>query len=474
MYRVITTVGTSLITNYCDEEVRNVEGYVSILQDLEELESLNANIVLEGKNFVVRKLEKRLNDYWIKGLRKDKEGNWCKADEYNKDCCAEIKTLLEFYRQEKAKRNKDFEMEVYLISTDTPASALAAKLIKENISNFNENIKFLDIFVAEGLQTEDCKRFQKVGIDKLFEYIDDKILKKENEDNIFDKVKTVINISGGYKALIPYMTIFAQIYDLECIYIYEESDSLITIPPLPIQIDWAFVEEYYPYLTDPNLYKGNKKLDYLVEKGLIRREGQNYSWTSLGKLFIKVIDAELHVSRNVMGFFFEYKLYEYYINNVYQGKYKVVNHSELIKKDERNPRRNVEIDLVLRAGKNSKDYIAIEVKSLLILNEKNIGKLKNQMEKHIRTMKEVGYPKEYHLCMYTPNERMFQNLYNDQISRIKELSKIFENTPIKFKVFLVKANYDQVFDQFMKNANPYQQLMKDKLEYGYNFKEIDY
>src|SRR5690606_13613198 len=133
----------------------------------------------------------------------------------------------------------------------------------------------------------------------------------------------------------------------ECIYIYEESDSLITIPPLPIQIDWAFVEEYYPYLTDPNLYKGNKKLDYLVEKGLIRREGQNYSWTSLGKLFIKVIDAELHVSRNVMGFFFEYKLYEYYINNVYQGKYKVVNHSELIKKDERNPRRNVEIDLVL-------------------------------------------------------------------------------------------------------------------------------
>lgn len=68
MYRVITTVGTSLITNYCDEEVRNVEGYVNISQDLDELESLNTNIVLEGKNFVVRKLEKRLNDYWIKGL----------------------------------------------------------------------------------------------------------------------------------------------------------------------------------------------------------------------------------------------------------------------------------------------------------------------------------------------------------------------------------------------------------------------
>ena len=160
MYRVITTVGTSLITNYCDEEVRNVEGYVSILQDLEELESLNANIVLEGKNFVVRKLEKRLNDYWIKGLRKDKEGNWCKADEYNKDCCAEIKTLLEFYRQEKAKRNKDFEMEVYLISTDTPASALAAKLIKENISNFNENIKFLDILLQKDYKLKIARDFK--------------------------------------------------------------------------------------------------------------------------------------------------------------------------------------------------------------------------------------------------------------------------------------------------------------------------
>lgn len=474
MYRVITTVGTSLITNYCDEEVRNLEGYVSIKQDLDRLEKLNKDIVFEGKNLIVRKLEKKLSDYWIKGLKKDAEGNWYKTDEYNEDCCAEIKTLLEFYKQEKAKRNKDFEMEIYLISTDTPASALAAKLIKENIRKFNENIKISDIYVAEGLQTEDYKKFQNVGIDKLFKYIVDEILEKDEEKDIFDDTKTIINISGGYKALIPYMTLFAQVYDLESIYIYEDSDSLITIPPLPIQIDWAFAEEYYPYLTDPNLYKGNKKLDYLIEKGLLRKEGNNYSRTSLGEFFIKVIDAELHVSRNVMGFFFEYKLYEYYINDVYQGKYKIVNHSELIKKDERNPRRNVEIDLVLRVGKNSKDYIAIEVKSLLSLKDKSVDDLKKQIEKHKNTMKEVGYAKEYHLCMYTPNEKAFQKLYKWQIDRIKELSQIFEATPVKFKAFLIKANYDQDFDQFMKNANPYQQLMKDKIEYGHNFKEIDF
>ena len=84
------------------------------------------------------------------------------------------------------------------------------------------------------------------------------------------------------------------------------------------------------------------------------------------------------------------------------------------------------------------------------------------------------YPKEYHLCMYTPNESKFRKLVDSEIKNIIEASRMFEKTPIRFKTFIIKANYKQMYDRGMRNSNPYQQLMKDKLEYGKNFKEINY
>ncbi len=475
MYRVITTVGTSLITNYRNIKEENIDGYVEINDDLlNRLDELTVQDVREEIDGVVTDIKEILNEFWIKGMSKDKDGKWYKTDEneYNEDCCAEIKTLLEFYKKEKEEINRDFGIELYLIATDTPSSVLVAELIKENISNFNKNIKVVDdVIIVKGMQTDDFQRFQDEGINNLFNEISQKIF-KNNKKKKSDDVKTIINISGGYKAIIPYTTIFAQICDFESIYIYEDSDSLITIPPLPIQVDWIFAEEYYPYLDEPTIIKDKEKQDYLVEKGLLEKKDKDYSKTALGRFFKDVIDEALHVSRkNVMGFFFEYKMFEYYVNKSIRDEYKVVTLNEFI--------GDKEIDLILRKESgNNEDYIAVEVKSMELLRRTRIKELKKQIKEQKKAMDKFGYPKEYHLCLYTLNEYLFNNIQG-KIEMIEELSRVFEDTQVKFRAFVIKADLnvdtkDGLLAKNQEDRNPYKRLMKDKLICGKNFKEINY
>ena len=125
-----------------------------------------------------------------------------------------------------------------------------------------------------------------------------------------------------------------------------------------------------------------------------------------------------------------------------------------------------------------------------ITDEYSFMKLKEKIIRHKKSMKEYGQPIEYNLCLYTTYERNFNELTNEneniknarkkvriQIKSLRELRKIFEDTDVQFKAFIIKAKYniyekDRIINKYMKDANPYQQLMKDKLVYGKNFKEI--
>ena len=54
----------------------------------------------------------------------------------------------------------------------------------------------------------------------------------------------LFNISGGYKATIPYLTMLAQINGADIYCIFEDTEELITIPPVPITIDMELFDEY--------------------------------------------------------------------------------------------------------------------------------------------------------------------------------------------------------------------------------------
>jgi len=59
----------------------------------------------------------------------------------------------------------------------------------------------------------------------------------------------VINPTGGFKGVVPYLTLIGMIEpDIEMSYIYERSAELITLGRIPLQFDFDVLESAYPAL----------------------------------------------------------------------------------------------------------------------------------------------------------------------------------------------------------------------------------
>jgi len=116
----------------------------------------------------------------------------------------------------------------HLISTNTPdcifcASYLGHEVFKKERTNF---------YLPEHLGSVDDDKFAKEGLPNLLSCIAD-ILDKIEEG----KDKAIIIPTGGYKAIIPYLTIAAILYKQPAYYIYEDSDTLIKLPAPPLGVD---------------------------------------------------------------------------------------------------------------------------------------------------------------------------------------------------------------------------------------------
>ena len=154
----------------------------------------------------------------------------------------------------KIKEEINEDVEVYLIATDTITSRLAAELIQHW---FNENDKGISVHfdplkdVIKGLQVKDRKRFEKDGLSNLINKID-KFLENNHVENF------ILNITGGYKALIPYTTLISQIKQIPSYYTFQDTTNedfdLLKIPYNPIDIKWDLFEKNSHLLAI--LYKG--------------------------------------------------------------------------------------------------------------------------------------------------------------------------------------------------------------------------
>ena len=59
-----------------------------------------------------------------------------------------------------------------------------------------------------------------------------------------------INITGGYGATLPYLTIFAQLEGVSLYYNFEGKDALITIPRVPLAIDTSLIKSHAVVLAE--------------------------------------------------------------------------------------------------------------------------------------------------------------------------------------------------------------------------------
>jgi len=222
MKKIITTVGTSLLTNYLEKH--------------DDIKSYCKSI----KNKSYSKYEKE-----AKRVKKIKEKLLPFAKKENS--CAEITSI-------KKLQEKYEDIEVYLIATDTIESVLVCEILKDIL----ENVKFNPEYdVIDKLQVENYKDF-KEGLSNLINRL------YGITSSYYDNV--ILNITGGYKAIIPYLTIFGQVNSIPLYYVFENSDSLISIPKIPLSIDEGLFDKYW------------KEFEEIIKEGVVEKSSLNYNF----------------------------------------------------------------------------------------------------------------------------------------------------------------------------------------------------
>ncbi len=252
MIKLITTVGTSFITN--NLEVGTIKEHFNSLK----------NQRFEENNRRADKLKTELK----------------KINANSNTICAEIDSIKKIAAELKE------DIEVYLIATDTILSPICAEFIRDYFKN--QQVKYIsDVhfdynknYIIENLQVKSKSDFEKEGLSNLFIRI------RQIAGGYW--ANCILNITGGYKALIPYMSIIAQVNRIPAYYNFQETKDenfdLLRIPNIPINIDYALFEKYWDELNliadegiSPENYQLERDLESIVEK-----DNQSMYLTSLG------------------------------------------------------------------------------------------------------------------------------------------------------------------------------------------------
>ncbi len=227
MKRVITTVGTSIFDNY--------------FKTKNDIKTLYLNI--KDKSYT----EEYENYKNQAGKIKDALSNFYRNKKnYSEDISAEIKSI------NKIKSHLKEELEIYLLASDTINSYLASKILEELLIENDFIVYFNEKFdVIKDLQVEDRDRFVNSGLPNLIQRIENIAVGNiEASDDVSGFTgdgyysNIIFNISGGYKATIPYITMIAQVNGAELYYIFEDTEELITIPSMPVTLNMGLFDKY--------------------------------------------------------------------------------------------------------------------------------------------------------------------------------------------------------------------------------------
>ena len=252
--KLIVTVGTSILDN-------NGSYIKDIIEDIED------QYFNELENYI-EKLKKNI-----------------KSSIKNYDS-AEISIIKKIYEQ-------NSNLEVYLIATDTLLSYIAAEIINEYLNRKkNINSYFDESYVIKNLVVKSNDKFQD-GVLNLIKKLYD------ISGGYFENL--AISFNGGYKALIPYITIFAQLNRIPLYYLFEESNEIIKIPQAPIDIDWSIFLKYRKLIE--KLYEGLDEEEWKIFK----REN---NLEELNDIIEKIeIDGKILLGLNLIGrmFYEEFK-----------------------------------------------------------------------------------------------------------------------------------------------------------------------
>lgn len=378
MKTIIATVGTSMITNYTSKEGKNTVGqerYFLIDGVLHNLTPVNGGdpdacaIYDKRHEESISEVIDVIKDRWFR----------LKDGGPNEKASAEIASILKIAGGNSCK--------VHLLATDTLFSVLAAELISSWFEAFRDTyqidvffrrppVNFRDqkesAFVVKHLQVSNGDTYKK-GFQNLFLLLN-RLLQEERRE----RRDVILNITGGYKAIIPPMVLFSQLNNIPVAYLYEgnmlSQNELITIAELPFGFDYSQLEGLVDYLAEKEMREKEKAIEvlkYLRKYKLVEEDSMDL--TPVGDLLKGHIRQKTLDGKSMFGYIAELSLYVYYSNNGY-----VVRRGERYKDEELG---EIEVDLILLNDSNEECWM--EVKPL---TKYQIQKATEQIEKQLKYM----------------------------------------------------------------------------------------
>ncbi len=269
---------------------------------------------------------------------------------------AEIQSINQLFIHPKWKGTT---FHLHLLATDSQASPLAAQLIQDYYQS-HPYIKNVVIKTISGLQINHSDQFKDNGIQALINYIHNTKKQRILINNKRIKLDALLNITSGYKGITPILTILGQLLNIPLVYLYERSDNLIEIPPLPLSFDWTKLEIFqYCFaklsanpITNTTTASKQYSLDALQDKNIQRfiyREMiqnalikevipyKSYQITFLGRLLRHHIEEVYPAGTKAFGLAFEFLFFELFVSEPFQYDritFSQVIHHKLIKKRE--------------------------------------------------------------------------------------------------------------------------------------------
>lgn len=235
MKKIISTVGTSIFENFFQ------------LPEHSGHKALDSYTALKKSNHAYEQWENQ------EKRRKALEN----IDWYKNKTSAEIASIIAIQKE------LGEEVKVHLLATDTMLSVLAAELIKawfEYETNKKQYSGIKEVAFerpVSGFENKDTENHvvKDLRIDSKEDYEKGATNILEILNRITDK-NTILNITGGYKAIVPLLTIWAQIKKIQLKYLFNESELAqgalhpLTIGQLPLNLDWNVVEALKPVLKN--------------------------------------------------------------------------------------------------------------------------------------------------------------------------------------------------------------------------------
>lgn len=123
---------------------------------------------------------------------------------------------------------------VALLVTDTADGRICAESVAGVLrAQFQLPEDHVRIEKIEGLQVHDAGRLREVGLPNLL----GRALAYIRDPQRYYGGEIVLNPTGGFKGVVPFLTVLGMLFGLRSVYVFEFAESLISLPPLPVSFD---------------------------------------------------------------------------------------------------------------------------------------------------------------------------------------------------------------------------------------------